>query len=68
MTVDLSNFAIFINGEYHEFYPKDRVVGKAIMVTEEMHRLHINNWKNFKWFDYMYEGKELGIDLKKKGE
>ena len=68
MTVDLSNFAIFINGEYHEFYPQDRVVGKAIMVTEEMHRLHINTWKNFKWFDYMYEGKELGIDLKKKGE
>ena len=30
-----------------------------------MHRLHVNKWKNFPWFDYMYEVKELGIDEKK---
>jgi hypothetical protein len=31
-----------------------------------MHRYHINFYKNFKWNDYMYEGLELGIDLKDK--
>ena len=33
--------------------------------VEEMHRYHINTYKNFRWNDYMYEGMELGIDLKK---
>ena len=65
MTVDLSIFSLYIKEEYHDFYPETRCVGKLLMVTEEMHRLHVNKWKNFPWFDYMYEGKELGIDNKK---
>ena len=65
MTVDLSIFSLYINEEYHDFYPDYRCVGKVIMLTEEMHRLHVNKFKNFPWFDYMYEGKELGIDEKK---
>ncbi|MCR5332492.1 MAG: 1-acyl-sn-glycerol-3-phosphate acyltransferase [Bacilli bacterium] len=65
MSIDLSVFSLFVNEVEYDFYPDDRIVAKAIMVTEEMHRLHINKWKNFPWFDYMYEGKELGIDLKK---
>ena len=65
MTVDLSIFSLYVNEEYHDFYPEYRCVGKIIMLTEEMHRLHVNKWKNFPWFDYMYEGKELGIDEKK---
>lgn len=65
MTVDLSIFSLYINEEYHDFYPDYRCVGKIIMLTEEMHRLHVNKFKNFPWFDYMYEGKELGIDEKK---
>ena len=65
MTVDLTIFSLYINEEYHDFYPDTRVVGKLLMLTEEMHRLHVNKWKNFPWFDYMYEGKELGIDEKK---
>ncbi len=65
MTVDLTIFSLYINEEYHDFYPDTRVVGKILMLTEEMHRLHVNKWKNFPWFDYMYEGKELGIDEKK---
>lgn len=69
MTVDLSVFSLFVDEEYYDFYPDKHIAGKVIMVTEEMHRLHINKFKNFPWFDYMYEGKELGIDLKdpKKG-
>ncbi len=64
MTVDLSIFSLYINEEYYDFYPDKRVVGKVIMLTEEMHRLHVNRFKNFPWFDYMYEGKLLGIDEK----
>ena len=65
MTVDLSIFSLYINEEYHDFYPDYHCVGKVIMLTEEMHRLHVNKFKNFPWFDYMYEGKPLGIDEKK---
>jgi hypothetical protein len=65
MTVDLSIFSLYINEEYYDFYPDYRCVGKVIMLTEEMHRLHVNKFKNFPWFSYMYEGKELAIDEKK---
>ena len=65
MTVDLKIFSLYINEEYHDFYPDQKVVGKIIMLTEEMHRLHVNKFKNFPWFDYMYEGKPLGIDENK---
>ena len=27
----------------------------ADILVEEMHRLHVNAWKNFPWFDYLYE-------------
>ncbi len=64
ISVDLSVFSLFVNGEQYDFYPDYRCVGKIIMLTEEMHRYHINYFKNFPWFDYMYEGVELGIDLK----
>ena len=66
ISVDLTVFSLFVNGEEYDFYPDIRCGGKVIMLTEEMHRLHINRFKNFPWFDYMYEGKELGIDLKNK--
>lgn len=63
MTVDLSIFSLYLPpDEYYDFYPDIRCTGKVIMLTEEMHRLHVNHFKNFPWFDYMYEGKELGID------
>ena len=29
--------------------------GYIYMLIQEMHRLHVNYWKNFPWFDYMYE-------------
>lgn len=64
MTVDLSIWSVNVNDEPIDFYPEYRCVGKVLMLVEEMHRLHINYWKNFPWFDYMYEGKPLGIDLK----
>ena len=63
-SVAMDLFSTYVNEEYYDFYPEYRCVGKVTILTEEMHRYHINKWKNFPWFDYMYEGKELGIDLK----
>lgn len=56
---DTGHFTIYINREYIEFYPETPCVGKILLLVEEMHRLHYNIWKNFKWYDYMYEGYEL---------
>ena len=62
---DASFFSFYYKGEYFEFIPKHQTVGKINLLVEEMHRYHVNFYKNFKWNDYMYEGLELGIDLKK---
>ena len=54
--VDLSKISVYVKGEYHEFAPKVRAAAvKALLLVEEMHRLHVNAWKNFPWYDYMYE-------------
>lgn len=55
---DTTNCGIFYKGEYLEFTPEVPAVGKMLILTEEMHRLHVNSWKNFPWYDYMYEEKE----------
>ncbi len=62
--VDASFFNFYLNGEYFDVFPKHQTVGKFILLVEEMHRYHVNFYKNFKWNDYMYEGLELGIDEK----
>ena len=56
---DLTQFALAVNEQIYDFVPKRHIVGKIILVTEEMHRLHFNTWKNFPWNDYMYKGTEL---------
>ncbi len=55
---DTTRFALYLDGEFVEFYPKRPSVGRLILATEEMHRLHVNTWKNFPWNDWMYEGVE----------
>ncbi|MBO7376646.1 MAG: hypothetical protein J6V01_06030 [Clostridia bacterium] len=52
---DTSKFALYVDGEFLEFTPKTRSVGKTLLLTEEMHRLHFNVWKNFPWNAWMYE-------------
>ena len=52
-------FGLYVNSEWYEFYPETPVVGKLILITEEMHRLHYNFWKNFPWESDLYEGMEL---------
>lgn len=56
---DLTQFALMVNETVFDFIPKRHIVGKIILVVEEMHRLHFNTWKNFPWNDYMYKGTEL---------
>lgn len=54
-------FSFYVNGEYYDFIPEQKVVGKCILLTEEMHRLHFNIWKNYPWNSYMYHGTELEV-------
>ena len=63
--VDSSFFNFYYKGEYFDVFPKTMPVGKFCLLVEEMNRYHVNFYKNFKWNDHMYEGLELGIDLKK---
>jgi len=56
--VDASNFSFYYRGEYHEIHPERHSFMKAHLLIEEMHRLHVNVYKNFPWNDYMYEPQE----------
>lgn len=60
-----AQFSLYVNGEFHDFIPDRRSVGKLLLLVEEMHRYHVNTWKNFPWNDWMYKGMELGIDKKR---
>ena len=47
MCTDLSRFYTFLNGQFVEFYPENRVVEKFFLATEEIHRLNGGKWKAF---------------------
>ena len=49
VTLGLSRFPN--DGKYYDVFPKGRKVGKILLLVEEMHRMHVNNWKNFPWMD-----------------
>ena len=53
--LDSSYFNIYIDGEYTDIFPERPAAIKMSMLIEEMHRLHVNFYKNFKWNDYMYK-------------
>ena len=55
---DMSYFSLYVNEEYYDFFPMKPTVGKMLLLTEEMHRLHVNTWKNFSWLDYLYSEKQ----------
>ncbi|MCQ2771931.1 MAG: 1-acyl-sn-glycerol-3-phosphate acyltransferase [Bacilli bacterium] len=55
---DFNAGEVYVNGELLDFYklPEDPSwMNKAILIVQEMHRLHVNSWKNFPWCDWMYE-------------
>lgn len=51
MVTDVTFFALYYDGNYYDIFPENPKVGKILLLVEEMHRLHVNNWKNFKWAD-----------------
>ena len=52
-------FSFYVGEDYYDFFPDKKAVGKILLIVEEMHRLHVNNWKNYPWNNYMYHGTEL---------
>lgn len=59
MVTDVSFFALYYQNDYYDVFPERPTVGKILQLVEEMHRLHVNKWKNFPWHNYMYKGTEL---------
>lgn len=49
MCTDLSRFYTFYKGEFVEFYPKNSVVEKFFLATEEIHRINGGSWQDFKF-------------------
>lgn len=59
IVTDTTHFAWYVDGEFIEFFPERKGAnGKILLLVEEMHRLHVNTWKNFPWNEWMYEGYE----------
>ena len=49
MCTDLSRFYTFYNLEFMEFYPDHKCTEKWFMATEELHRLYVGKWKDYKF-------------------
>ena len=63
-TTSTKYFGTYVDGNYFEFYPEEKICGKLLLVVEEMHRYHVNYWANYKNKSYLYKGLELGVDKK----
>lgn len=59
ITNDTTATGMYVDEQFYEFFPDTKCIGKMLLIVEEMHRLHVNTWKNFPWCDYMYKGTEL---------
>lgn len=55
IVVGTDYFSLYVNRDYYDFFPERPATGKMLVLTEEMHRLHDNTWKNFPWFDHLYK-------------
>ncbi len=51
MCTDVSRVYTFVGGEFYEFFPETECIAKWLLATEELHRLHGGEWKNFPWAD-----------------
>ena len=59
LDTDMRQFHFFVKGEFHEFTPDNpQYTDYIIHLIQEMHRLHVNQYKNFKWNEYMYNIEE----------
>lgn len=55
MVTDTTFFSFYVNGDYFDFFPERPIVIKLLLIVEEMHRLHVNKWKNFPWMEHIYK-------------
>jgi len=46
IVTDTSYFSLYVNHDYYDIFPDEPCVGKMLLLTEEMHRLHFNIWKS----------------------
>jgi len=53
--LDITYVNIYVQGEYTDIFPERHSGGKMLLLIEEMHRLHVNYFKNFPWMDYLYK-------------
>ena len=53
--LDSTYINFYVDGEYRDIFPARKTSLFMIVLIEEMHRLHVNYYKNFKWNQYMYE-------------
>lgn len=53
--LDFTFFMLFFNNDCLEFHPDDPIVMKMVLTVEEMHRFHVNTWKNLKRLSYLYD-------------
>ena len=58
VVTDCTFYGLYVNSEYLDIVPKRPTVGKQLLITEEMHRLHVNKWKNFPWMSHLYESEK----------
>ena len=49
MCTDISRFYTFVNGQFTEFYPKERCTEKFFLSVEEVHRISGGKWQDFKF-------------------
>ena len=52
---DAQSFNIYVDNEYVDIFPDSHCMMKWSILIEEMHRLHVNFYKNHPWNNYMYE-------------
>ena len=52
---DAESFNIYVDNEYVDIFPDSKCMMKWSILIEEMHRLHVNFYKNHLWNNYMYE-------------
>ncbi len=51
MCTDVSRVYTFFNGDFYEFFPETECIAKWLLATEELHRMHGGEWRQFPWAD-----------------
>jgi 1-acyl-sn-glycerol-3-phosphate acyltransferase len=49
MCTDITRFYTFVDGVFHEFYPRVNRIMRWFLATEELHRFHGGAWQDFEF-------------------